>query len=207
MSLNELDWRGINWPRAASFRLLKRDTQIIPYWRARLRLDGEIDGGGRLEIGWRWPDRGFRLTEFILREGARCSVAGRFRIHTGCDVVVESGAHLDLHSGGFAYGGTIICHREITIGVRASIAPGVVIRDGDSHGISGASGDSAQPIHIGDYVWIGTRAMILKGVTIGDGAVIAAGSIVNKDVESGMLVAGVPAKPIRPVSWDPDFVT
>ena len=67
----------------------------------------------------------------------------------------------------------------------------MIIRDNDSHQILGSNG--TQPITIGNHVWIGTRAMILKGVTIGDGSVIAAGSIVTHDVPPNSLVAGVPA--------------
>jgi len=52
-------------------------------------------------------------------------------------------------------------------------------------------------IGLGNDVWIGARAIILDGVNIGDGAVVAAGSIVTKDVEPYMIVAGIPAKPIR----------
>ena len=52
------------------------------------------------------------------------------------------------------------------------------------------------PIKIGNDVWIGAKAMILKGVTIGDGAIIAAGSIVTKNVESNAVYGGMPAKKI-----------
>ena len=48
--------------------------------------------------------------------------------------------------------------------------------------------------HVGKNVWIGARSTILDGITIGDGAVIAAHSFVNKDVPAGATVAGVPAK-------------
>jgi acetyltransferase-like isoleucine patch superfamily enzyme len=51
---------------------------------------------------------------------------------------------------------------------------------------------------IGNDVWIGMRAIILNGVTVGDGAVIAAGSVVTRDVEPYMIVGGMPAKAIRP---------
>ena len=57
-----------------------------------------------------------------------------------------------------------------------------------------------QPIQIGDGVWIGARVTILPGVTVGSGAVIAAGSMVTKDVAANTLVAGVPAKVIRKLS-------
>ena len=55
----------------------------------------------------------------------------------------------------------------------------------------------SRPIIIGDKVWIGMRATILKGVVIGDGAIIAAGAVVTKDVSPGTLVGGVPAKLIK----------
>ena len=50
------------------------------------------------------------------------------------------------------------------------------------------------PIHIGHHCWIGTGAIILQGVKIGDGAVVAAGAVVTKDVEPWTIVGGVPAK-------------
>lgn len=53
-----------------------------------------------------------------------------------------------------------------------------------------------RPIVIDDYAWIGTRAMILQGVTIGQGAVVMAGAVVTKDVEPFAVVGGVPARQI-----------
>lgn len=55
------------------------------------------------------------------------------------------------------------------------------------------------PIHIGKHVWIGANAMVLPGVTIGDGAVIAAGAVVTMDVPENTVVGGVPAKVIKRV--------
>lgn len=53
------------------------------------------------------------------------------------------------------------------------------------------------PIHIGKNVWIGANATVLHGVTIGDGAVVAAGAVATKDVEPNTIVGGVPAKLIK----------
>ncbi len=60
-----------------------------------------------------------------------------------------------------------------------------------------SAGHEAKPVHIGEDVWIGANCIILPGVTIGAGAVIAAGSIVTKDVIAGSIVGGSPAKLIR----------
>jgi acetyltransferase-like isoleucine patch superfamily enzyme len=169
--------------------------------RTRLRLPrGAVRGPGRLLVGARWDDGAFVPSQFVLRPGARCTVAGRFRIHTGCFVWVERGAHLALGSGYANSFLTLDCAEEIVIGHDVAIADHVTIRDTDDHHITGGR-PMTLPVHIGNHVWIGTRAIILKGVTIGDGAVVAAGAVVTADVAPGMLVGGVPARPLREVCW------
>ena len=77
------------------------------------------------------------------------------------------------------------------------------IPDMDAVGLIPALKEAVKaPIVIGDNVWIGMGAMILKGVTIGEGSIIAAGAVVTKDVAPNTIVAGVPAKEIRKdVTW------
>jgi acetyltransferase-like isoleucine patch superfamily enzyme len=65
--------------------------------------------------------------------------------------------------------------------------------DLNDHSLPGKS----SPVKIGDNVWLGARATVLKGVTIGDGAVVAAGALVTRDVPSRTVVAGVPARVIK----------
>jgi len=55
-------------------------------------------------------------------------------------------------------------------------------------------------VRIGDHVWIGASAIILKGVTIGDNSVVAAGAVVTKDVPANTLVVGAPAVPVRTIA-------
>lgn len=89
----------------------------------------------------------------------------------------------------------IIARREVVIGADCAISWDVMITDSDEHWREGV--EMVQPVRIGNHVWIGARAMVLKGVTIGDGAIVAAGAVVTKDVPSGALVGGVPARLIR----------
>lgn len=86
----------------------------------------------------------------------------------------------------------------VSIGDNVRIAPYSIILDSDFHDINNHFADGlAKPVVIGNNVWIATRATILKGVTIGDGAVVAAGAVVTKDIPPYTVVAGVPAKVIK----------
>lgn len=84
----------------------------------------------------------------------------------------------------------------ITVGDNTNISSHVKLITG-SHDIQDPDYTADfRPIKIGEHCWLGTGAMVLQGVTIGDGAVIAAGAVVTKDVEPYTIVGGVPAKKI-----------
>lgn len=84
----------------------------------------------------------------------------------------------------------------LEIGDNVSISPEVTVLTA-SHGVNDPEFRvQVRPVVIEDHVWIGTRAMILPGVTLGRGSVVAAGSIVTRDVEPLAMVAGVPARPV-----------
>jgi acetyltransferase-like isoleucine patch superfamily enzyme len=88
----------------------------------------------------------------------------------------------------------------ITIGDRVQFGPDVMVLSG-SHDIgprecrAGANAD--EPVWIGNGCWLGARSVILPGVRIGDGAIVAAGAVVTQDVPPDCLVAGVPARVVR----------
>lgn len=89
---------------------------------------------------------------------------------------------------------------SVVIGRLVGIGPGVYITDHD-HGTAPGSSPMMQPLvskptRIEDHAWIGAHAVILKGVTIGQGAVVGAGSVVTKSVPAGARVYGVPAREV-----------
>ncbi len=136
-----------------------------------------------------------------MYENAEINVSDTFFIHSGCDIMVFKGAKLNLGSGYINRYCKIRCYDEITIGEGVAISENFTIWDSDAHQMMNGS-EPTQPIVIGDKVWIGTNVTVLKGVKIGDGCVIAAGSLVTKDVPANCLAAGVPAKVIKEnVSW------
>jgi len=96
---------------------------------------------------------------------------------------------------------SLIARKHIKVGSFCLIGDGVQIVDADFHGIKPSerrrSSGSVESVHIGDNVWLGSRVTILKGVTVGDGSIIAAGAVVVSDIPSSVIAAGVPAKVIK----------
>lgn len=115
--------------------------------------------------------------------------------YTDCGKNLTIGRHVFLNSG---------CKFQdqggITIGDGTQIGHNVVLAT-LNHCLDPAHRKDVipAPVHIGRDVWIGANAVILPGVTIGDGAVIAAGAVVTKDVPENTVAGGVPAKVIKSV--------
>lgn len=135
-----------------------------------------------------------------MMEKSLLSIDGNFSLFEGANIHLRRGGELVLHGGYMSENASIVCESRIEIGEGVAIAPNVLIRDCDSHSIHGTL--SKKPISIGKHVWIGSNAIILKGVCIGDGAVIGAGSVVTKDVPAHCVVAGNPAKVVKEnIEW------
>src|SRR5690606_31485206 len=91
----------------------------------------------------------------------------------------------------------IRCYSSISIGNGVAISENFTVWDTDAHAFKGREKKMTQPVKIGNQVWIGMNVTVLKGVNIGDHAVIAAGAVVTRDVPARCLAAGVPAKIIK----------
>jgi acetyltransferase-like isoleucine patch superfamily enzyme len=117
-------------------------------------------------------------------------------INRPCILSVHDGAVLSIGNDVGMSGAVIGCFASITIGDRVRIGANVTITDGDWHQGDPRSG-APRPVIIHDDAWIGSGAMILKGVEIGQGALIGAGSVVTKPVPAGAVVAGNPARLIK----------
>lgn len=116
----------------------------------------------------------------------------------GAYIEVVNGGKLTIGQGACNVGLTIMCAKEVTIGNGVRIGRNVSIRDWNGpHVIINETFVNHAPVHIGDHVWLCSGCTIMPGVTIGEGAVIAANSTVTKDVPAHSLVAGSPAKVIK----------
>lgn len=109
-------------------------------------------------------------------------------ISIGKDVFINSGCHFQ-DQGGITIGdGSLIGHNVVLATINHDLNP---INHRKNH---------YAPINIGRYVWIGSNATVLPGVTIGDWAVVAAGAVVAKDVPPNTVVGGVPARILKNIS-------
>lgn len=138
------------------------------------------------------------VMRFDLRCGSSVSLGVSFDategLELGIDSVINANCRMDTRG-------------RIMIAENVSISEEVIILTGDHDPNSSEFEGRTRSVKIGKYVWIGTRATILPGVTIGEGAIVAAGSMVTKDVAAFHIVAGVPAKTIGKRREDLDYST
>jgi acetyltransferase-like isoleucine patch superfamily enzyme len=106
----------------------------------------------------------------------------RLELYPGATLHIGKGTYMNRNVH-------VVAAESVQIGENVKIGWDVVIMDTDLHGKFGQMAKS-KPVVIEDDVWIGCRALILKGVRIGEGAVVAAGAIVTRDVPARVVVAG-----------------
>ena len=166
----------------AKLRWLGR-ASLGPDVRISGRIRGRVAPGGQVSIG-----QGVRL-----QSGWRYNPVGSESV-TG--LWVGPRGRLTIEPGAGLSGATVVCLESVTIGAGTLIGGGTHIYDTDFHAIdpqvrrSDPTAVRARPVHIGADCFIGGYSIILKGVTIGDEAVIGAGSVVARDVPAGEIWAG-----------------
>jgi acetyltransferase-like isoleucine patch superfamily enzyme len=116
-----------------------------------------------------------------------------------CELLVHRSGRLQIgHSTFINYGSSIAAAGSVTIGKNCLIGQYCAIMDTEYHGLlDRGRAPVPRPVNVGDNVWLGTRVVVLPGVTIGEGSVVGAGSIVTRNVPPYCLAAGVPAQVIR----------
>lgn len=106
-------------------------------------------------------------------------------IHIGEDVFINAGCHFQDHGGGYLGDGCQVGHNVVFATLNHGLAPEM------------RAHTYPAPVRLGRGVWVGSGAILLSGVTVGDYAVVGAGAVVTKDVPPRTVVAGVPARVVR----------
>lgn len=141
-------------------------------------------------------------SNFICRSGAGQAIDNSY-----CSkIIVSDNAKFVIGDLTGISNTTIECHSEITIGNCVNIGAGTMVFDTDFHSTNwqdrcdrkvDVNNRKIKPVHIGDYVFIGARCIVCKGVNIGSKSMVAAGSVVVKDIPEGELWGGNPARFVK----------
>lgn len=164
-------WRVVN--AKLYFRKYKNIGKLV-----RLRGRPRIEGNGEIELG-------NEVTIWSHVHKTHISVGRNAKLVVGNNTFINSGSIISVRHG-------------VTIGNNCQIANQVIIMDSDFHGVKKRDeAEKPSPIFIEDDVWLAARSIVLKGVRIGQGAVVGAGAVVTKDIPPFTLVGGIPAKVIK----------
>lgn len=128
---------------------------------------------------------------------------GPYNLRYGAYIEIVNGGKLTIGQGAANVGLTVMCAKEVTIGNGVRIGRNVSIRDWNGpHVIINDHYRNHAPVHIENHVWLCTGCTIMPGVTVGEGAVVAANATVTKDVPPHSLVGGSPAKVLKEnIEW------
>jgi acetyltransferase-like isoleucine patch superfamily enzyme len=126
-------------------------------------------------------------------------------LYSRCKLMADkAGASIEIGANTRIHGSCIHAFKSIKIGDNCLIAGNVQIFDCNAHDLSGDvpserinTHGEAKPTVIEDNVWLGTNVVVLPGVTVGEGSVITANSVVHKDIPSGVMAGGNPAVVIK----------
>jgi acetyltransferase-like isoleucine patch superfamily enzyme len=180
--------RSLPYPKAFMFsglaRFIERLHEGIPisaFWRGLLLRRHFRSAGLILALPGGPLPRIRNLGGSIVIESCTFETGVRLEVYPGGTLSIGKGTYLNRNVH-------VVVNESVQIGRGVKIGWDVVIMDTDLHGHSGQPART-KPVVIGDNVWIGCRALILKGVHIGAGAIIAAGAIVTKDVPPLAVVA------------------
>lgn len=187
---------SVKHPRSSSLRVLHK-ADIFIHKSARIILN---ENSSLMINEWNTPKPTTQPCAICLCPNSSLTIHGHVTLCEGTKIVAKARGGVMINDHSYINGATIDCSQSITIGSYCAIAQGAIIKDSDEHAIideNGNKNEYIKPIVIGNKVWIGTNAIILKGVTIGDGAIVAAGAVVTHDVPAHCIVAGVPAKVVK----------
>lgn len=204
-------WRQIRWnllcPQVKTEWLRGILFNVLGHCSLDIRKRGRIVvEKGVFTLGSNRNRKSRRETRLLVEDGAELHIKAGGYIGSGADVQLFSGARLELGVGDcFNSGLQIVCAERIVIGDDVHVGRDVWIRDNNGeHYIIQPGYTWKAPVTIGDRCWIGSNVAIMKGVTIGEGTVVAANAVVTHSLPAHCLAAGNPAEVVaEDIRWRP----
>lgn len=175
--------------------MINQDTHTGPSFSLRNRI-GRVVWGICYVVLFKYSPKPLHAWRRLLLRLFGASVANG--VHVYPKVVIWGPWNLELHEEcGVANGVELYCQGKITIGKRAVISQGSYLCAGTHDHTKRGFPLYTQPIVIGAEAWVAAQAFVHPGVTIGEGTVIGARSVVTKDQPDWMVCAGFPCKPLK----------
>jgi len=172
-----------------------KTIRVRSHCAIHLGKGSQIVLGGPLQIGFKRNPASKVETRVLLDPGAVWETGGKVNIYCNCDIQVFKHAKLVMKQVNANMGFQLVCADQIEIGHDTRIGRDVWIRDNNGgHTVIVKGYKNSAPVKIGDGVWICSNNSITKGVTIGDGAIIGANTVVSSNVAAHTMVQGNPAQ-------------
>lgn len=180
---------------------------LLPYKNSVIEMaDGAriIIGDGHLAVNPNRPS-GSHAEAFIrMRENAVLRVHDSLSLAYKATIEIHKDAEVEVGSAFINSDAVVLAAKKIQIGHGCLISRMVFIFDADHHPIYNEAGEQInqpKPVIIGDHVWIGLQSVIVRGSKIGEGAVIAANSLVGGKIKAGTMASGNPARSYSEIKW------
>ena len=203
----------LSWCKFVYYNFISKQVErkgcgwIIPYRNAVIDLAPGakiILEDGHFLVNANKPSGTRSEAYVILRKNAKLHIRGLTQLNYRATIEVHENAEVDIGSAYINSDAVILATESIHIGHGCLISRMVFIYDADHHDIVNEDGkviNPPRPVIVGDHVWIGLQSLLLRGSKIGDGAVIAANSLVGGKIKAGTMASGNPARSYSEVRW------
>lgn len=200
-------WKFLKWNYFS--KNVKRDKgkYIIPYRYAVIDIhkSGCVELHANIVLAPVEVKGSKRESILFIRENGKLIVNGTVTVQTGGTLQVQNNASIEIGKAYINHGATIIAGNHMKIGNGLLCSRNVTIFDSDFHKIVDLAGNQLnmpRNIEIGDHVWIGVNATLLRGARIGNGAVVAADAVVGGKIKPGTMASGNPARSYSEILWE-----
>lgn len=200
-------WKFLKWNFLSGNIKRDKGKYIIPYHHAVVDIDksAHVELHASILLAPVEVRGSKRESILFVRPNGKLIINGPVTVQTGGTLQVQQNASIEIGQAYINHGATIIAANHMKIGNGLLCSRNVTIFDSDFHKIVDADGNqlnTPRDIEIGDHEWIGVNTTLLRGSRIGDGAVIAAGSVVGGKIKPGTMASGNPARSYSEILWE-----